>query len=270
MPVPGTISFLTDYGLADGFVGVCHGVIARISPGTRVIDLTHLVAPGDVRQGAALLAQAVAYLPPAVHLAVVDPGVGGPRRPIALRAGGQLLVGPDNGLLLEAAETLGPLDGAWELTEAQLMLPHTAATFHGRDVFAPVAAHLATGVPVERVGPALDPGTLVRLPAAVSRIESATAYGEVTLVDRYGNIQTSLTAAQLAEVGAAPGVTLLVEIDGGGWRAAYGRTFGDVDRGRLVGLVDSAGRFALAINIGNAASYLGLTPGDQLTVRVDQ
>src|SRR3984885_14983302 len=146
------MSFLTDYGLEDGFVAACHGRGARIAPAASIIDITYLVPPGDVRRGAAVLAQTVAYLPPAVHVAVVDPGVGTVRRAIAVAAGGSVLGGPDNGLLSWAMAALGGASQAVQLTNGELWLHPVSATFHGRDIFMPVAAHLAAGTALTEVG----------------------------------------------------------------------------------------------------------------------
>ena len=159
------ISVTTDYGLRDGFVAACHGVIARLAPAVRVLDVTHEVPPQDIRHGAMALAQTVPFLPAAVHVAVVDPGVGTSRRGVAVAAGQSILVGPDNGLLLPAAEALGGMLHAVELTERRFFGAEVARTFHGRDVFVPVAAHVAGGVPLGDLGPAVDPASLVRLPA---------------------------------------------------------------------------------------------------------
>src|ERR671929_935574 len=155
------ITFLTDFGLEDDFVGTCHGVIARIAPEVRVIDITHGIRPGRVLQGALMLANTLAYMPIGVHLAVVDPGVGGSRRPLALRDGeGRLYVGPDNGLLVTAAEAGGGVAEAHELANPAYALERVSRTFHGRDLFAPAAAHLALGVPAAELGPPLDPEVL--------------------------------------------------------------------------------------------------------------
>ena len=159
------ISFTTDYGRRDGFVAACHGAIAKIAPAARVIDITHEIPPGDVARGAVVLAQTVGDLPTSVHVAVVDPGVGTARRPVALRAPGGLLVGPDNGLLIWAAEALGGVAEAVELRNPAWLAPKVTRTFHGRDIFAPVAARLAAGQPLSEAGPAIDPADLVRLPA---------------------------------------------------------------------------------------------------------
>src|SRR5918912_2339961 len=158
------ITFLTDFGLQDDFVGTCHGVIKRIAPEVDVIDITHGIAPQQVMQGALVLANTLPYMPAGVHLAVVDPGVGGTRRPLALRdREGRLYVGPDNGLLLPAADRFGGVAAAHELANPEYALPQVSRTFHGRDLFSPAAAHLALGVSLGELGPPIDPDALVRL-----------------------------------------------------------------------------------------------------------
>ena len=157
------ICFLTDFGLQDDFVGTCHGVIARIAPDARVIDLTHGIPATQVLQGALVLSSTLPYMPRGIHLAVVDPGVGGVRRPVVISdREGRIFVGPDNGLLLPAAERAGIAD-VRELANPTYALETISRTFHGRDLFAPAAAHLANGVPLEALGPPLDPEALVRL-----------------------------------------------------------------------------------------------------------
>ncbi|SBT53440.1 SAM hydrolase/SAM-dependent halogenase family protein [Micromonospora auratinigra] len=252
------ISLTTDYGVSDGFVAAVHGTIARLRPTARVIDVTHLVPPGDVRRGAAVLAQTVPHLPYAVHVGVVDPGVGTARRGIALVTPGGLLVGPDNGLLLAAAAALGGIGAAVELTEPSWLAPQVSRTFHGRDVFAPVAARLAGGEPAADAGPAVDPAALVRLPPPVLRREAGGFTAEVLTVDHFGNVQLAAAPALLDEVPDRPLVA--------GRPAVRGRTFGDAPTGRLVLLVDSAGLVAVAVNGGRAADLLGVAPGDLVTV----
>ncbi|MDM4723139.1 S-adenosyl-L-methionine hydrolase [Micromonospora sp. WMMA1363] len=256
-PIP-WISFTTDYGLDDGFVAACHGVLARLAPAARVIDVTHLVPPGDVRRGAAVLAQTVPSLPVGIHLAVVDPGVGTARRGIALAAGNGMLVGPDNGLLLDAAAALGGVRAAVRLTNPDWLGPRVSATFHGRDVFAPVAARLALGAPLADAGPAVEPDTLVRLPAPLVRPEADGFTAEVLTVDQFGNVQLAAPAALLRPLPAAVRV--------GDRAAVRGRTFGDVPPGGLVVHVDSAGLIAIAVNGGRAADLLAVRPGDRLRV----
>ncbi|MDG4802238.1 SAM-dependent chlorinase/fluorinase [Micromonospora sp. WMMD980] len=253
------VSLTTDYGLADGFVAACHGVLARLAPAARVIDVTHLVPPADVRRGAAVLAQAVPYLPVGVHVAVVDPGVGTERRGVALATPGGLLVGPDNGLLLPAADALGGVTDAVELTDRGWWLaPTIARTFHGRDVFAPVAARLATGARLVDAGPAVDAGDLVRLPEPVVRADADGFAAEVLTVDHFGNVQLAAPGALLD--GLPPRVRVA------GRAAVHGRTFGDAASGELVVYVDSAGLVAVAVRTGRAVDVLAVTPGDLVTV----
>src|SRR5215472_7483902 len=188
------LTLLTDYGLDDGFVAACHGVAARIAPAARIIDITHLVPPGDVRRGAAVLAQTMPYMPAAVHVAVVDPGVGTARRGIAVEAGEAILVGPDNGLLSWAAAALGGVRRAFQLTNGELWLHPVSQTFHGRDIFLPVAAHLAAGTDLVTVGTELDTGDLVTLPAPTSRVHDGEAESEAICVLRFGHVHLSIAA----------------------------------------------------------------------------
>lgn len=270
------LSFLTDYGLEDGFVAACHGVALQITPDTRILDITHLVPPGDIRRGAAVLAQTVPYLPRAVHVAVVDPGVGTSRRGVAVEAAsGSVFVGPDNGLLSWAVEESGGAVAAVSLTNPALWLEETTATFHGRDIFMPVAARLAAGTPLEAAGQPL-PGTgLVTLDRPASRVSGAAAEGEVLTVDRFGNVQLSVTAADAAAAGAVPGAPVRLrwtdrdrnhsdrndERNDSETVIRFGRTFGDVPPGELVIYPDSAGLIAIAVNQGDAAGRLSLRPG---------
>jgi S-adenosyl-L-methionine hydrolase (adenosine-forming) len=248
------VSFTTDYGTVDGFVAACKGVLAARAPGVTVLDVTHHVPPQDVRRGAAVLAQTVPYLPDAVHLAVVDPGVGTDRRGVAVVAGRGVLVGPDNGLLVPAAEALGGIAAAYELADPAYHLPVVSATFHGRDVFAPVSAALAGGLDPARLGPPV--GDLVRLPAPAVASGPGWLRAEVVSVDSFGTLQ--LAAAALPDGDG-------VEVEGR--PATVGRTFADAPPGGLVVLVDSAGLVAVAVNRGSAAALLGAGPGDEITVR---
>ncbi|MFD1081351.1 SAM hydrolase/SAM-dependent halogenase family protein [Micromonospora andamanensis] len=273
----GVVSLTTDYGLADGFVAACHGVIARLAPALRIIDVTHLVPPGDVRRGGAVLAQTVPHLPLGVHVAVVDPGVGTSRRGVALDTPAGLLVGPDNGLLLDAAGALGGITGAVELTNPRWLAPRVSATFHGRDVFAPVAARLALGAPLAEAGPAVDPASLVRLPEPLVRRLPDGFVAEVLTVDGFGNVQLAARSELLdplpARVRIDPVAGDPAAADSpagvGGWEreAVHGRTFGDAPVGALVAHADSAGRVALSVNGGHAAALLAVVPGTLLRVR---
>ncbi|GIH10933.1 hypothetical protein Rhe02_90000 [Rhizocola hellebori] len=248
MPEFDYVSFTTDYGLSDGFVASCHGQIARLAPPVKIIDVTHLIAPGDVTRGAAVLAQTVPYLPTSVHLAVVDPGVGTQRRAVVLHTPKGVLVGPDNGLLIWAADALGGITSAHELST-----PDTASrTFHGRDVFAPAAARLAVGsLPP---GPAIDPHSLVRLPDPVVAIGEGWIEAEVLTIDRFGNVQLAAPGAYLQQL--PDSVTV------GGCRAMRGETFSDAPSGGMVVFADSANQLAIAVNGGRAAVMLAVNPGD--------
>jgi S-adenosyl-L-methionine hydrolase (adenosine-forming) len=276
-----TVYFLSDYGLADEFVGVVHAVVHRLAPHTVVIDLTHSVPPFDVRAGAEALARAAPHLGPGVALAVVDPGVGGERRGLVLEGAGatgpRWFVGPDNGLLLPAAELGGGIVGAWALDR-----PHGAAvTFDGRDVFAPVAAHLSGAAAPSSVGRAIALGDLVRLPGP--RYEPAgpgarLVRAEVTWVDRFGNVQLAAPGAAVPwpEAGAgddATGLGVAVVTDppaGGSSTGAPGRTFSarrvrsfsELPHGALGVLSDGNGRLALVVREGSAAAVTGACPGE--------
>jgi hypothetical protein len=255
------ISLCTDYGWADGFVAACHGVIAGIAPRARVLDVTHSIGPGDVRHGAVVLADTLPWLPPAVHVAVVDPGVGTARRGLALVSGDAVLVGPDNGLLVPAAQALGGVRAVYELVEPSYRLPTVSATFHGRDVFAPAAAHLACGVPPDALGPAVDPASLVTQPAPVCQVDSDRIRVEVLTVDHFGNVALAAGTTELAAIGLPAGALATLRWPAGEQPVRFGRTFADVAEGELVVLIDSAGRLAVARRAGSAARRTGLQPG---------
>jgi S-adenosylmethionine hydrolase len=263
------VSFTTDYGLDDGFVAACKGVIGQIAPGVRVVDVTHTVPPHDVRRAAAVLAQTVSYLPRAVHLAVVDPGVGTARRGVAVVAGHGVLVGPDNGLLLPPADALGGAVAAYELTEPRYWLSTVSRTFHGRDVFAPVAAHVALGVSPESLGTPVDVASLVQFPMPRTRVEEGWLETEVVAVDRFGNVQLAATAADLAllDPNAVKGSRVQLRVGTVAVEAVLGATFGDVPHGELVVYLDSAGLVSVAVNGGSAAAWLGVTPGGDVALR---
>jgi S-adenosylmethionine hydrolase len=260
----GWISMTTDYGGDDGFVAACKGVIAQIAPDVRILDVTHNVPPQDVRRGAAVLAQTAPYLPPAVHLAVVDPGVGTDRRGLAVVTPGGMLVGPDNGLLTPAADALGGIAAAYELTNSEFWRPAVSPTFHGRDVFAPAAAHLATGTPPEKLGAAVQQATLVRLPAPETNLAAGRLETEVLSVDRFGNVQLAATATELAKVGLQAPMRVRLRLNLVTVEATLGSTFNDVPHGALLAYVDSAGLVALAVNGGSAAGRLVIVPGGRV------
>jgi S-adenosylmethionine hydrolase len=260
------ITFLSDYGLDDNFVGVCHGVIARTAPAARVIDVTHTIEPQDVRQGAHVLAQSIQFLPAAVHLAVVDPSVGTKRRSVVLEAGDSVLVGPDNGLLPWAADALGGVKRAVELTNPAFRLERVSHTFHGRDIFAPAAAHIATGIDLAELGETLDPSTLERLPSSESRVENGRIHGEVVLVDHFDNLQLNIAADQLERIGVRLGDRVDVRTAGRRHRMPYAETFAAVPVGRTVLCEDSFGLLAVSVNQGRAAELMGANAGDEVIV----
>jgi S-adenosylmethionine hydrolase len=264
------ITFLTDFGLEDDFVGTCHGVIARIAPDVRVLDITHGIKPGRVLQGALMLANTLAYMPEGVHLAVVDPGVGGIRRPLALRdESGRVYVGPDNGLLLPAAERFGGVAAAHELANPAYALEQVSRTFHGRDLFSPAAAHLALGVPLGELGPPIDPGELVRLDVPRAEHVDGGIRATVLAVDRFGNTALNLTRDDLEQASIVPGTTVEVDARGNKWFAVAARTFADAREGDLILYEDSYRNVAVAVSRGSAAQLLGLAEGSELVLRVD-
>jgi S-adenosylmethionine hydrolase len=253
------IVFLTDYGRSDGFVGICHGVMARIAPDARVIDLTHSVPRQDVLRGAVELARSMPYMPTdAIYVAVVDPGVGSDRGAIATAAGAALLVGPDNGLLSLAWEELGGVESAVEIQNPGVVLAPVSRTFHGRDIFAPAAAHLAAGMPLEDLGPAVDPATLVRLDVPGPMVAEGAVGARVTATDGYGNVQLNATERDLDDAGVAVGRVLVVN----GRRVPRAGTFAELPEREPGLIVDSDGYLAIVVNHGNAAQMLGLAAGD--------
>jgi S-adenosylmethionine hydrolase len=246
-------------------VGACHGVIKRIAPDAQVIDITHGIAPTNVLQGALVLASTLPYMPEGVHLAVVDPGVGGPRKPIAVRGGdGRLFVGPDNGLLLIAAERRGGVEEAVELAEPAYRLEPVASTFHGRDIFAPAAAHLASGVELAELGPQVPPPELVRLEPPAPEFGARRIRATVLDVDRFGNVQLNLASSDLERVGIEPGSLLEVGVGSERYYAVAARTFAEVHTGDILLYEDSYGFISIAINQGRAAEMFGAAVGGKL------
>jgi S-adenosylmethionine hydrolase len=257
------IVFLTDYGRSDSFVGICHGIMARIAEEARVIDLTHSVPRQDVLRGAVELARAVPYMPEgAVYVAVVDPGVGSDRRAVAAAAGASLLVGPDNGLLSLAWEALGGVDVAVEIESEGVVLAPVSRTFHGRDIFAPAAAHLAAGMPLEDLGPAVDVATLDRLEVPGPMVADGAVGARVTATDGFGNVQLNATEGDLDAAGVAGGRVLVVN----GRRLPRAGTFAELPEREPGLIVDSEGHLAIVVNHGNAAGMLGLAAGDTVVV----
>ncbi len=263
MPAP-VVTFLSDFGTQDWFVGVVHGVVNEVAPEAHVVDLNHLVPPGNVTRAAFLLeAAAPDFAPGTVHLAVVDPGVGTARRALAVQARGQWFVGPDNGLLEWALSADDARVHA--LTESRWFRQPVSRTFHGRDVFAPVAAHLSRGVPIDSFGPAVtDP---VRLPVARPRREGDALVGRVVFIDRFGNALTNLTQDSLAQAFGREWAAERIQVTLLGRHVAgLSRSYGDSPVGTLVAILGSSGRIEIAQVGGDAAARLGLGEGDPITV----
>jgi S-adenosyl-L-methionine hydrolase (adenosine-forming) len=230
-----------------------------------VIDITHGIPRQHVLQGALVLANTLPYMPVGIHLAVVDPGVGGPRKPLAFRGGdGRLYVGPDNGLLLVAGDRFGGVEEAVEITEEQYMLTPVSRTFHGRDIFSPAAAHLATGVGLGEFGPAIDPGELTRLELPVAHVGDSRIRATALYVDRFGNIQLNVTSDDLEQVGIVPGTKVEVEVRFERYFAVAARTFADVRPGDIVLYEDAYRNIALAINQGDAAQMFATRVGQEV------
>jgi S-adenosylmethionine hydrolase len=262
------ITFLSDYGHKDEFVGVCHGVIQRIAPGATVVDLAHGIPPQDVKAAALTLKDALPYLPKGVHLAVVDPGVGTERRAIAARAlDGHLFVGPDNGLLWPALEHCGGVDIAVDIAHSPYRLEPVSATFHGRDLFAPVAARLALDTPIEHTGSPIPPESVERLEFPRPKVLRGEIGAPVVAVDRFGNVQLNLYRDQMANARFSIGDPLRLHSGRRSRRATYARTFADAAPGEAVVYEDSNRLIAVAVNGGNAAEALGIAPGGEVKLK---
>jgi S-adenosyl-L-methionine hydrolase (adenosine-forming) len=268
MPQP-VVTFLSDYGVSDDFVGVCHGVIVARCPEVRVIDLTHGVPRGDVRAGALILRATLPFLAGGIVLAVVDPGVGSDRRAVALRtSGGRMFVGPDNGLLSLAVASCGGAVQAVDIGRSRLVLEPVSATFHGRDIFAPVAAGLAAGAELSDVGSAIDISGLVGLELPHARVSDGVLVAHAVYVDGFGNVQLDVEADEIGGFGLSVGQVVELTVAGRGpARARFIRTFADARAGELLLYSDSYSRLAVAVNRGSAGARLGLAVDQQLRIR---
>lgn len=264
------ITFTSDFGWGGGYVAACEATVATIARGVRVLHVWHEVPAGDVSAGALTLQRVTPLFPPAVHLAVVDPGVGTVRRPLALvTARGDALVGPDNGLLLDAAEALGGIKSAWLLQPARVRqqagLPDgkVSFTFHGRDLFAPAAALLATASDPSSLGSAVDPAGLVRLAPPFAEVSGEGAVAEVIEIDRFGNVGLALPFALLSPGEGDFSVEVVGE-DLPDWNARVVKTYGELRAGDLGIFCDSWGQVALALNGASAAELLLIERGTRL------
>jgi S-adenosyl-L-methionine hydrolase (adenosine-forming) len=261
------VTFLSDYGLEDEFVGVCHGVMLRIAPWLKLVHVHHNILRQDIRHGSIVLQQAIAFLPEAVHLAVVDPSVGSARKAVAIETGSRaVFVGPDNGLLVAAAEQCGGIARAFEIRNEDYLLVPVSRTFQGRDVFAPAAAHVAAGVDPAALGPPVAPDELVRLEVPRAWLHDDHLHAEVLQVDRFGNLQLNLDRAHLDEVRLAARDRVEVRMEGHRLNVVVGNTFADVDTGAFVLVEDSYQRMSLAINNGDAADRLRARAGSTAIV----
>ena len=267
MPTRQIATFVSDYGLEDEFVGVCHGVMLRIAPHLRIVDVHHNVLRQDIRHGAVVLAQSVRFLPDSVHLAVVDPSVGADRRAVVIEtAWGEVFVGPDNGLLLPAAEITGGITRVFELTDTRFMLTPVSRTFQGRDVFAPATAHIANGVDPAEFGPEVPADQLVRMEIPGAWVHDDHLHAEVLQVDRFGNLQLNLGIELLDQLGLANNGHLEVRLEGHRLQVPFGTTFADVATGEFILVEDSYRQLSLAVNKGDAAARLRARAGSTAIV----
>lgn len=262
------VTFLSDYGWDDVFVGVCKGVIARIAPDVRVIDICHQLAPQAVEQAATSLVAALPYLPDgAVHLALVDPMADSPARGVVVStAAGALLVGPDNGVLSLAWDHLGGVTAAYEISNRDLWLPTPSRTFRGRDVFAPVTAHLAAGTAPTDVGAEIEAGTLRRVRVREPYLHDDHVHGEIRNVDHFGNLALNVARADLEALGVTLGDTIELRCSGRSMAIPFTMTYGDVPPGRVALCEDSFRAVMVAVNLGSAARSLKAGRGDPVVL----
>jgi S-adenosyl-L-methionine hydrolase (adenosine-forming) len=255
------ITLTTDFGTADWFAGTLKGVILGINPRVHIVDITHEVPPGGIRAGAFALAASYRYFPAqTIHLAIVDPGVGSPRKLLVVRTANYVFVGPDNGVLSYAMAN-EKLKEVHQITEKRLFLQPVSQTFHGRDILAPIAARLSKGISTRKVGPVVS--DYVRLDWPRPKKRGTTAVGEIIYIDRFGNALTNIDDAVFSRLHAARcEVSLNVE-----WRCRIRSSYQEVPIGKPVAVVGSSGFLEIAVNGGSAARSLGLKIGDWITVR---
>ncbi|MBA3431890.1 MAG: SAM-dependent chlorinase/fluorinase [Actinobacteria bacterium] len=261
------VAFLSDYGLQDEFVGVCHGVILGIASDIRIIDVHHYILRQQIRHGAIVLQQSVRYLPPSVHLAVVDPSVGSGRKAVAIESeAGEVFVGPDNGLMLPAASSCGGVARAFEISNEDFLLTPVSRTFQGRDVFAPAAAHIAKGVDPSELGPSIAPSRLVEFEIPEAWSHDDHLHAEVLQVDRFGNLQLNFDRSPLEEVNLGDVDRLEIRMEGHRLIVRHANTFSDVSPNDFVLVEDSYGQLSLAVNNGDAAARLRAHAGSTAIV----
>jgi S-adenosylmethionine hydrolase len=262
------ITLLTDYGRDDDFAGVCHGVIRSIAPDAQIIDITHGIPRYDVRRGSIVLRNTLPFMPVGIHVAIVDPQVGTERRAVALRCtDGRILIGPDNGLLALAADGAGGADLAVDITRSAHRLEPVSATFHGRDLFAPVAGQLAAGAAIEDAGEPLDPDQLTRVELPQPRSEGDAVIAHALTTDQFGNVALDVTHADLAGTGLTLGSTVEVGVGEKRFVATFATTFADVGPGDLIVYEDAYRTLAVAVNRGDAAATLGVHADAEVVLR---
>lgn len=262
------ISFLSDFGRSDEFVGVVHGVVARIAPEVRVIDINHDIAPGDIRAGALALTRAVQYLPEGVVLAVVDPGVGTQRRALAAETSAGVFVGPDNGVLGPAIAMLGGAHRIVAIENPELRIPSAGETFHGRDVFGPAAAVLASGqAEISDCGPEVAADSVTPLLLPLPEVERGSITATAWWVDRFGNVQLNVSPEDLSLAGITDAETVTVSVGSSTYEVPWVTSYGEVDEGEVLLHVDGSGLMAFAVRGGSAAADLNLAEGTSVTLR---
>lgn len=263
MPV---ITLLTDYGIKDSYVAEVKGAILKINPEATIVDISHDVGNYDIESGAFHLARAAPYFPDGtVHVGVVDPGVGGTRKPIIVKTSSAWFVGPDNGLMAPAAERL-EVEAIWEITNSEMLPPRVSDVFDGRDVFGPTGAYLSVGVPPDKLGTEIS--DMIRLPAYTPRLDGDTVHAQVIHVDGFGNLVTNVTYETLEKIGASGDVRFKVVVRGHEFDIPYARRFSAVPEGEPLLLVAGGGYLEISVNQGNAAEHMGLGKGDKVTLQL--
>lgn len=260
------ITLTTDFGTRDPYVGAVKGAILTVNPSVSIVDITHEIGPGDLIQAAFTIKEIYPYFPKGtIHVAVIDPGVGGPRRPMAAKVKGHVFVGPDNGIFWKVMEE-GGIYKAYHLTEEAFFLPNISSTFHGRDVFAPVAGHISKGVPLERLGRPISNPVPLRMDGP--RKEGGVLLGEVVRVDHFGNIITNITLEDLRSFAAE---TEAIRIEVGSIRLeGTKRTYCDAPQGAPLALFGSSGLLEIAVNRGSACQMAGIRPGERSLIRISK
>jgi S-adenosylmethionine hydrolase len=259
------ITFLTDFGLEDEWVGTCHGVILKILSDAEIIDITHQIPSFDIRKGAFVLVSSLPFMPQGVHLAVVDPGVGRERRAVIVESRrGDFLVGPDNGLLIPVVERLGGVERVVQITNDEYFLKPISSTFHARDVFSPVSAYVAKGVDLTSFGPLLDPSTLVPAPWSPAIIKDNEVEADIIDVDKFGTLRLNSRASDLGELGVSKGDWVRIKWGSRRWDIPVVEAFAEVESGKPLLVVDSSGYVSIAVNLGRADSELDLRVGEKI------